>query len=334
MNASREGTGNVDISSDNDATGLVFDIQRYSLDDGPGIRTTVFLKGCPLSCVWCQNPESIRPDPEIGFRVERCMDCRACLDACSKGAILFEGARRIDKTRCDACGDCAGVCPTRALFVVGRRYGTGELLEEVQRDAAFYEESGGGVTLSGGEPTMQFEFTLEFLKACKGAGLDTAIETNGLATREKFLALLPHLDHIYFDMKLMDPAEHRRLAGTDNAQILDNARFLAKAGAPVHFRFPVVSTMTSSRSNVRAVAEFLQELDVHEIELCPYHETWTNKLAWLQSERSPEPELRKPLSYEETISVIEAFAEMGITANSKHLPDSAETTGFLLIRTK
>ncbi len=307
----------MNMRSDNNTTGLVLDIQRYSLDDGPGIRTTVFLKGCPLSCVWCQNPESISPDPEIGFRGERCMDCRACLDACPKGALLFEGAGRIDKTLCDACGDCAGVCPTRALFAVGRRYGVGELLEEVQRDTAFYEESGGGVTLSGGEPTLQFEFTLEFLKACKEAGLDTAIETNGLATREKFLELLPHLDHIYFDLKIMDPADHRRLAGADNAQILDNARFLVGAGAPVHFRFPVVSTMTSSRSNVQAIAGFLKELAVHEIELCPYHETWTNKLTWLQSARSPETELLKPLSDEETISVIETFAEMGITVKSK-----------------
>ncbi len=307
----------MNMRSDNSVTGLVFDIQRYSLDDGPGIRTTVFLKGCPLSCVWCQNPESISPDPEIGFRVERCMDCRACLDACSKGALLFEGARRIDKTRCDACGDCAGVCPTRALFAVGRRYGVGELLEEVQRDAAFYEESGGGVTLSGGEPTLQFEFTFEFLKACKEAGLDTAIETNGLATREKFLALLPHLDHIYFDLKIMDPAEHRRLAGADNAQILDNARFLVEAGAPVHFRFPAVPQMTANAENVRAVGEFLSELGMKEIELCPYHDNWVNKLSWLQNDRSPEAELLKPLADEETINVIETFAEMGIRAKSK-----------------
>jgi pyruvate formate lyase activating enzyme len=309
----------MDMCSENGVTGLIFDIQRYSLDDGPGIRTTVFLKGCPLRCAWCQNPESISPEPEIGFRGERCMDCRLCLEACPKGAIVFEGERRIDKNRCDACGDCTGVCPTRALFAVGRRYGVKELLEEVQRDAAFYKESGGGVTLSGGEPMLQFEFTLEFLKACKEAGLDTAIETNGLATREDFLALLPYLDHIFFDLKIIDPAEHRRLAGVDNAQILDNARFLIEADAPVCFRLPAVPQMTANAENVRAIADFLSKLGMKEIELCPYHDNWINKLSWLESDWSPQMELLQPLSDEETIEVMRMFSNMGVLARSKEM---------------
>jgi pyruvate formate lyase activating enzyme len=319
LNDLTKGTDNVDISSDNGVTGLVFDIQRYSLDDGPGIRTTVFFKGCPLSCAWCQNPESIDSAPEIGFRAERCIDCRACFEACPRGAIVVEGAQRIDLNRCNACGDCTGVCPTKSLFLVGRRYGVSELLEEVQRDAAFYEESGGGVTLSGGEPMMQFEFTLEFLKACKEAGLNTAIETNGLATRHKFLAALPYLDHIYFDLKIMDPAEHRRLAGVDNGHILDNARFLVEAGAPVCFRFPTVPQMTANAENVRAVADFLTELAVTEIELCPYHENWLNKLSWLQSDRSPQAELLQSLSEEEMVEVVAIFSDMGIQAKSKEM---------------
>jgi pyruvate formate lyase activating enzyme len=306
-----------DTPSNNDPTGLVFDIQHYSLDDGPGIRTTVFMKGCPLSCQWCQNPESINPDPQVGFRGERCIGCGKCHEVCPRDAIALESDYRIDLSRCDACGKCAEACPTRALFPIGRTYTVSELLEEVSRDAAFYEESGGGVTLSGGEPTLQFEFTLAFLEACKQASLDTAIETNGFASQEKLAALMPYLDHIYFDLKIISPEDHKRLTAADNKQILENARFLIESEAPVHFRVPLISSMTATEDNVDAIGMFLNEMEVRELELCPYHENWITKLSWLGRREFPPPELLSHLSEEELLEVIRAFYRQGIIAQVK-----------------
>ncbi|MBI5118881.1 glycyl-radical enzyme activating protein [Candidatus Poribacteria bacterium] len=297
-------------------TGLVLDIQRYSLDDGPGIRTTVFLKGCPLSCRWCQNPESISPAPEIGFRAERCIGCRTCQKACPADAIMFDNADRIDRGRCTACGACAEGCPSRAMFAVGKRYSISKLLEEVKRDAAFYEESGGGVTLSGGEPTLQFDFTLAFLKACKEAGLNTAIETNGLAASDNLRKLLPYLDRIYFDLKIINSVEHQRLTGADNRQILENARMLVECRAPVDFRLPVVPSMTANKANISEIGVFLKKVGVREIGLCPYHENWVTKLSWLGRRDSPPAELQKPLTSEELLSVIDMFSQEGINARS------------------
>ncbi len=306
----------MDVHPENDMTGLVLDIQRYSLDDGPGIRTTVFLKGCPLSCKWCQNPESIRPEPEIGFRAERCIGCGACQKACPVGAIMFDNADRINRSRCTACGACAEACPSRAMFAVGKRYSISKLLKEVQRDAAFYEESGGGVTLSGGEPTLQFDFILAFLRECKAAGLNTAIETNGLAPSDNLRKLLPYLDRIYFDIKIINSAEHRRLTGADNRQILENARMLVEYRVPVNFRLPLVPSMTANKANVREIGAFLMEVGVKEIELCPYHDNWVTKLAWLGRKDSPPAELQKPLTTEELLSVIDMFSQEGINARS------------------
>ncbi|MBI4831295.1 MAG: glycyl-radical enzyme activating protein [Candidatus Lindowbacteria bacterium] len=302
--------------SETDLTGLVFDVQHYSLDDGPGIRTTVFLKGCPLSCKWCQNPESIKPEPEIGFRAERCIGCGACRKTCPNNAIAFDSTDRIDRIRCTVCGACAEVCPSRAMFVVGKRYSVPKLLEEVQRDTAFYEESGGGVTLSGGEPTLQIDFIVAFVRACKEAGLNTAIETNGLTPSGSLRKLLPYLDGIYFDLKIINPVEHRRLTGADNRQILENARMLAECGAPVNFRLPLVPLMTANKDNVRAISAFLTEVGAKEIELCPYHENWVTKLVWLGRRQSPPAELQESLTTEELLSVIDMFSQEGINARS------------------
>lgn len=262
-------------------SGLIFDIQRYSLDDGPGIRTTVFLKGCPLRCRWCQNPESLRAEPEIGFRVERCIGCKTCLRACPRDAVKDEGSPRTDLSRCNICGKCAETCPTTALFLIGRYYSVAELLEEILRDSVFYDESAGGVTLSGGEPTQQFEFTRAFLEACRKEGLDTAIETNGFVALERLKALLPLLDHIYFDLKIIDHDSHNRLTGVKNKSILENARWLAEQGAPVTFRMPVVPGMTATQANVGAIGRLLNELEVYEVQLCPYQNSWISKLSWL-----------------------------------------------------
>lgn len=296
-------------------TGIIFNIQRYALNDGPGIRTTVFLKGCPLRCRWCQNPESFHLQPEIGFRSERCLNCNACLDVCPRDAIIPGNTYRVDPSRCNGCGACVDVCPSGALFTIGRRYTVPELLFEVQRDAAFYAESGGGVTLSGGEPLLQFDFVLAFLKACKEAGLNTAIETNGFMPKEKYAELLPFLDHIYFDLKLMTSSEHKQLTGTDNGTILENARWLVESAAPVVFRVPLINGMTTTESNIHGVGKFLQSLQVTTVELCPYQDGWEKKLTWLAAPPLP---LNMPTMPAEEISrVVDMFFKWGITAQSE-----------------
>jgi pyruvate formate lyase activating enzyme len=293
----------------NSLSGVVFDVQRYSLGDGPGIRTTVFLKGCPLRCRWCQNPESFSPVPEIAFRPDRCINCGFL--GCSRELALAEAP--LDPA---GWGRRAEVCPTKALFVIGRRYTVPELLAEVLRDAAFFRQSGGGVTLSGGEPTLQFPFVLAFLQACKQAGLHTALETSGLTDRDRFAELLPALDRIYFDLKVMAPAEHRRLTGADNHPILANARWLAETGAPVTFRVPLVPGMTATPDNIQALGRFLSELSVMGVELCPYHNTWEQKLSRLTTKHLP---LGLPsLTAAETAAVVAALSQRGIAAKVSH----------------
>lgn len=278
-----DGSG-LDHGSGLDETGIVFDIQRYSLGDGPGIRTTVFFKGCPLRCAWCQNPESLRRAPELAFRSERCVDCRACADVCPNDAIRTGGVPRLDRSRCDGCGACVEACPTQAVTTIGRRYTVAELVETVAEDRAFYESSGGGVTLSGGEPTSQFTFVRAFLAACRAEGLHTAIETSGHVDRARLAELLPLLDVIQFDLKLADTTEHGRLTGVGNRKILENARWLAAVGAPVAFRIPLVPGVTDTETNLRETAAFLTGIGVHRVEICPYHTGWERKLRWLDGD--------------------------------------------------
>jgi pyruvate formate lyase activating enzyme len=253
--------------------GVVTDIQRFSLHDGPGIRTTVFLKGCDLRCAWCHNPETLRPGPEIRFLPDRCLGCGACAAACPNGAQGSEGRRRIfRRDRCVACGRCARACYAGALAAVGRELDAAAVLDEVLEDAAFYRNSGGGLTLSGGEPLVQPEFAGELLRRAKAAGLHTAIETNLAAPWERVEPLLPFVDLVMADLKLMDAAAHRAWTGSPNDQILENARRLARESRPLVVRTPVVPGVNDAPEAIGAIADFARTLPaLAAYELLPYH---------------------------------------------------------------
>lgn len=264
----------------------IFDVQRFSVHDGPGIRTTVFFKGCPLRCRWCQNPESLRPEPEIAFYADRCRNTGDCRAVCPHDALRGNGDR-IVRDRCDACGRCADACAYDALRLIGRVISVDGLMEKVLRDVPFYQASAGGVTLSGGEPTLQMEFVGAFAHRCEQHGVPVGLQTCGLFRWEHFAPYLPLFAFIQFDLKLMDPEQHRLMAGSDNRLILDNARKLKDAGAPVLFRMPVVPEITDTDLNLRQVAAFLRHLNTPAIHLLRYHAMGEAKVARIGHPRPP-----------------------------------------------
>ena len=247
-------------------TGRVFDIQRFSIHDGPGIRTAVFFKGCPLRCAWCHNPESQRPGPELLFYAHKCKGCGKCAAVCSY----------THTDSCAACGRCAAACPHGAREISGYEISTDDVLAKVLRDRAFYETSGGGVTLTGGEPLAQPDFALELLQKCKANGLRTAMETSGYAPWETFSRLLPYLDLVYYDIKGIDPALHQKNTGVDNGIILANAERLKKSGKEVVFRMPYIPGYNDGE--LAAVRAFAGEFP---LQLMPYHATGESKYAAL-----------------------------------------------------
>jgi pyruvate formate lyase activating enzyme len=256
--------------------GLIFDIRPYSIHDGPGVRTTVFFKGCPLACQWCCNPESQAGQPELVWVRERCLGCGLCLAACPRDALhaAADGGKVIDPQRCDRCGQCADCCPGEALNLIGRWRSVDEVLAEVARDALYFEASGGGLTLSGGEPLAQADFAAELLRCYRHEekGAHTAVETCGFVEWPVLERVAAHIDLFLYDIKHMDPAEHLRLTGRDNRLILDNARRLAAAGHGLVIRLPLIAGVNDQRDNLEATAEFARALPgVSRIDLLPYH---------------------------------------------------------------
>ena len=247
---------------DNMTTGYICNIQRFSVHDGPGIRTTVFLKGCTLRCFWCHNPESIRPKLEVQFFPNRCIRCAACVEACPEGAQAFDenGMRVFHREKCVACGACVDVCYAEALVFSGKAMTAEAVVDEILLDRAFYENSGGGVTLSGGEPALQVEFSREILERCRAAGLHTAIETAANAPWESLAALLPLTDLVMMDLKHMDAAKHHDATGAPNALLLANARRLAETDKSILFRIPIIPTVNDTLEEVAAIAAFVREL--------------------------------------------------------------------------
>lgn len=254
--------------------GTIYNIQRFSLHDGPGIRTTVFLKGCPLRCAWCHNPESQQRRPQLSLFATRCMRCGACGAVCSCHTYA-NGQHAVDYAACTACGRCADACRAGALEVLGREASVAEVLEEVLRDQPFYETSGGGMTISGGEPLLQADFTAALLAAAKAEGIHTAVETCGHAPWDFFRLLLPHLDLVLFDVKQMDSALHQAFTGVGNETILENLRRLCAAdiAAEVVVRVPVIPGYNDQPAHYEALAALLQTLPrIPRVELLPYNE--------------------------------------------------------------
>jgi len=260
---------------------LIVDLKRNALDDGPGIRTTVFFKGCPLSCVWCQNPETKSPSQQVMYEAGKCVGCRECMKACSHSAINIspQGAYPVDTQKCQLCGDCVRACTSEALQFAGRAYDLDVLCKKLLRDTVFYKNSNGGVTFSGGEATLHLKYLSELARKLKEEQIHICLETCGLYPREQFeQLLLPYLDLIYFDIKVFDGEKHKKFCGVHNETILKNFRALIKDHrVKVVPRIPLIPGYTDDDQNLEAIRDLFKQYGIKDIGLLPYNPLWLSK---------------------------------------------------------
>lgn len=265
--------------------GKLFNIQPYSIHDGPGIRTTFFLKGCPLSCKWCQNPESQSCKKQLLMTKNFCIGCGECQKNCSLGAVQIKnGIAVTDRRICNACGDCISCCPKEGRKICGAEYTVEELMKYALSDKIFYDGSNGGVTVSGGEVLSQSEFAAAFLEKCQEAGIHTAVDTSGFAPWEKAKMVFEHANLVLYDLKHMDSNRHKILTGVPNEQILENLKRLCELDAEIYIRIPIIPGMNDSKENIRATAEFVKTELTKECKsfLLPYHYMGESKLDSLE----------------------------------------------------
>jgi pyruvate formate lyase activating enzyme len=269
--------------------GMIFDIKKYAIHDGPGIRTTIFFKGCPLHCPWCHNPEGIKQQVEIMISPERCIHCEQCLHACERGALQnHNDVITLNTKKCDLCGACLDVCYSRAIEQVGRYITIEQAVEEIERDRVFQEESGGGVTLSGGEPLMQPQFATALLKECKTRDIHTVLDTCGYADPEVLQEVSDFVDLFLFDLKIMDNEKHKHYTGVSNQQIFHNLRTLSKNGKTIHIRIPIIPGITDDGENIHMLGTFLAPLQhIEKISLLPYHRAWLMKHRKVKARSEP-----------------------------------------------
>ena len=271
-----------------DTSGTIFDIKRFAVHDGPGIRTTVFFKGCPLRCHWCHNTESMKIGRQIVFFENKCIGCFECVKRCPEGCIEFtpEG-REYDRDKCTLCGTCVEYCYAEATVMEGKIVSVEEVIEEVKKDMPFYENSDGGVTLSGGEPTMQSDFCLAVLRESKKEGMHTTLDTCGQVKWETLEKILEYVDLVLFDIKKMDPQKHEELTGLSNETILSNLKKIDQLGIPIEIRMPMIPGLNDSEENLSAVAQFLSDMkNVKRVKLLPYHRLGEGKYDRLDMEYS------------------------------------------------
>ena len=301
----------------NEIRGLIYSIQRYCIHDGPGIRTTVFFKGCQLTCPWCANPESQSTAREIGCQTDKCTACGYCAVACTRGAIDLTDPQRVDRNLCDFCGDCTRACLRDAWKIYGEQYTVDALVEQIEKDMPFYRKSGGGVTFSGGEPTMQPQFLLAVGKRCKAAGIHTAMETHGYASEKVFSDLAAYTDLFMIDVKHMDSDVHERMIGVPTARIHNNIRMLAgELKKKVSLRVPLVPGFNDDEPSLSAIAAFASEIgetgNLTAVNILPYHAMGSGKYALLGREYTMANVA--PPSDEAAAAAVKLFADAGLPA--------------------
>lgn len=267
---------------------IITNIQKFSIHDGDGIRTTVFYKGCPLRCEWCHNPETQRYEREMQVDPDKCTGCGACAKVCPNRAIVMTDGRPVlDKTRCNFCGKCTNYCPMGIREIIGKEYTIKELVKELLKDQMFYEDSGGGVTLSGGEVmTMDTEYLTALAKELKRQDVTLTIDTCGYVPYKRFQAILPYVNTFLYDVKVMDPELHKKYIGVDNRLILENLVRLSEDGARIYIRIPTVKEVNGNKQNMLDTIAFLKEHDIHppQVNLLPYHDTGSGKYRKLDME--------------------------------------------------
>lgn len=291
-------------------TGIVYNIQRMSGQDGPGLRTTVFLKGCPLRCQWCSNPESQRREPQLLAFSGLCAGCGACVTACPRKAVYMDsdGISRTRRELCDDCGRCAAVCPHKARELSGKEMSAAEVMRVVEKDELFYHNSGGGVTFCGGEPTASGEFLLELMDASRARGYHVCLDTCGFCPPARFEAAAKRADLLLFDCKHMDADMHRRLTGADNVEILENLRRVFELDIPVRIRIPLMPGVNDTETNIAALAAFLKPYGKTEVDILPCHTFGSSKYDAL--DRPQPPQL--PYAPEALRRARDRFAEYGL----------------------
>lgn len=291
--------------------GCIFNIQRFSIHDGPGIRTNVFLKGCPLNCLWCHNPEGLSPKPQIKYSPEKCIGCGECLKVCApKGHKLENGMHTLEFSACISCMQCAETCPAGAVERDGEEKNAEDIINTVLRDKNFYEKSGGGMTLSGGEPLYQGEFALELLKMAKAEGIHTAIETCGMTSSETMKSVAPYVDLFLYDYKATGEEEHKRLTGASQKQILANLDLLEELGANVILRCPIIPDINDNDTHYKGIAEIANKhKNINEINIMPYHSLGNSKRRKLGLEPVYEAETMKVARAKEIKAEIEKYTE-------------------------
>ena len=291
-------------------TGIIFDVKRFAVHDGTGLRTTLFLKGCPLRCPWCQNPEGLSREPVLWYHPGECLRCGSCVRDCDAGALTLDDRIHADTSKCTLCGDCQAICPAAAIEILGRRISAGEAADLLLRDRVFFGKRG-GVTLSGGEVLLQWKFAKQVLSICRDHGADTAIETSLMAPREALEEMLPVTDHFLTDIKIFDNEEHKRIIGAENRIILKNYEYLLEQGADVLVRTPLIPGYTADEYNIRSIARYIVSRDADaRYELLNYNPLCRSKYEAAEKEY-PVREIR-PLSEEEMQRFYRILEEEGV----------------------